>query len=77
MCDEVIESCDDETKTIPKTFNGKKATCFNDIINKKRFDSDNIKVDKKSYKHIFIYYNGHVTIEDSKFVITLMVQRFN
>ena len=27
MCGEVIESCDEETKTTPKTFNGKKATC--------------------------------------------------
>ena len=29
---------------------------FNDIINKKFFDSNNIKVDEKSYKNIFIYY---------------------
>ena len=33
-------------------------TCnfFNDIINMKTFDSNNIKTDKKSYKNIFIYY---------------------
>ena len=29
---------------------------FNDIINKNFFDSNNIKVDEKSYKNIFIYY---------------------
>ena len=27
MCDEVIESYDEETKTIPTNFNKKKATC--------------------------------------------------
>ena len=27
MCDEVIESYDEETKTIPTNFNGKKTTC--------------------------------------------------
>ena len=27
MCDEVIESYDEETKTIPRNFNEKKATC--------------------------------------------------
>ena len=27
MCDEAIESCDEETKTIPTNFNEKKATC--------------------------------------------------
>ena len=26
-CDEIIESYDEETKTIPTNFNGKKATC--------------------------------------------------
>ena len=29
---------------------------FNDIINIKDFDSDNIKIDEKSYKNIIIYY---------------------
>ena len=27
MCDEVIESCSEETKTVPKILNKKKATC--------------------------------------------------
>ena len=41
---------------------------FNDIINIKNFDSNNIKLDKKSYKNTLIYYIGYVTIKDSKYV---------
>ena len=41
---------------------------FFDIINIKNFDQNNIKIDKKSYKDILIYYNGYVTIKDSKYV---------
>ena len=41
---------------------------FNDMINIKHFDANNIKIDKKSYKNILIYYIGYVTIEDSKYV---------
>ena len=41
---------------------------FNDIINIKDFDPNNIEIDEKSYKNIFIYYNGYVTTKDSKFV---------
>ena len=37
---------------------------FNDIINTKCFDPNNIKTDKKSYKNIFIYYIGYITIKD-------------
>ena len=39
-----------------------------DIINIKNFDSNNIKIDKKSYWNIFIYYIGHVTIKDLKYI---------
>ena len=39
---------------------------FNDIINIKRFDSNNIKIDKNSYKNILIWHI--MTIKDSKFV---------
>ena len=46
---------------------------FNDIINKKIFDSNNIKVDEKSYKNIFIYYIEQVTIKDSKYVKIISV----
>ena len=38
---------------------------FDDFISIKNFDSNNIKIDKKSYKKILIYY---VTIKDSKYV---------
>ena len=41
---------------------------FNDIIKIKNFDSNNIKIDEKSYKNILIYYTGYVTIRDSKYV---------
>ena len=35
---------------------------FFNIINIKDFDPNNIRIDKKSYKNILIYYMGHVTI---------------
>ena len=31
---------------------------FNDIINIKNFNPNNIKIDEKSYKNILIYYIG-------------------
>ena len=37
---------------------------FNDMINIKDFDPDLIKIDKKSYKHIDIYYIGYITVKD-------------
>ena len=40
---------------------------FNDIININNFDPNNIKIDKKSYKNIIIYYIRYVTIKDSKY----------
>ena len=36
---------------------------FNDIINIKYFDLDNIETDEKSYKNILIYYIGYVMIK--------------
>ena len=41
-------------------------TFFNDIINMKSFDLNDIKVDEKSYKNIFIYYTENVTIKGLK-----------
>ena len=41
---------------------------FDDIMNIKNFDSNNIKIDQKSYKNILIYYIGHITIKDSKYM---------
>ena len=37
---------------------------FNDTINIKNFDLNNIKIDEKSYKNILIYYIGYLTIKD-------------
>ena len=37
---------------------------FNDIINIENFDSNNTKIDEKSYKNILIYYIGYVTIKE-------------
>ena len=39
---------------------------FNDIINIKKFDPNDIKIDEKSYKNILIDYVGYVTIKGSR-----------
>ena len=36
---------------------------FNDIIKTEHFNLNNIKVDKMSFKNIFMYYTGYVTIK--------------
>ena len=36
---------------------------YNDIINIEESDSNLLKIDQKSYKHIDIYYIGYVTIK--------------
>ena len=36
---------------------------YNDIIDLKKFDARLLKVDKKSYKNIDIYYIGYTTIK--------------
>ena len=41
---------------------------FDDIINIKIFDPNNIKIDEKSYKDILIHDIGYVTIKDLKHV---------
>ena len=41
---------------------------FNDIINMKNFDPNNMKIDEKSYKNILIYYIGYVTVKDFKYI---------
>ena len=46
---------------------------FNDIINTKNFDPNNIKIDEK----ILVYYTGYVTIKDSKYVKNNSVNSFN
>ena len=41
---------------------------FNEIINIKNFDLNNINLDGKSCKNVLIYYIRYVTIKDSKYV---------
>ena len=36
---------------------------FNDMINIENFDSNLLKIEKKSYKNIDIYYIGYITIK--------------
>ena len=48
-----------------KQINIKNRTCysFNNTINIKNFDPSLMKIDKKSYKNIGIYYIGYITIK--------------
>ena len=41
---------------------------FGDMINIKGFNPSLIKINKKSYKNIGIYYIGYITIKDSEIV---------
>ena len=41
---------------------------LNDILNIKKSDPNNIKIDKKSDKNIIIYYIEYVTVKDLKYV---------
>ena len=38
------------------------------MINIKNFESNFLKIDKKSYKNISIYYIGYITMKDSDYV---------
>ena len=49
---------------------------FNDKINIKNFDANNIKLDEKLYKNIPIYCIGYVTIKDSKYTIIYILNPF-
>ena len=48
----------------------------NDVINIENFDSNNIKIDKKSMKDIRIYSNGYMTIKDSKYTKILWTKKW-
>ena len=41
---------------------------FDDIINIRNFDPNEIKIDEKSYKNILIYCIGYMTIKDLKYL---------
>ena len=36
---------------------------YNDMINLENFESNLLKIDKKHYKNIYIYYVGYITIK--------------
>ena len=46
---------------------------FDDMINIKNFDSNLLKIDTKSYKHIGIYYIGYVTTKILNMRIFIML----
>ena len=48
-----------------KYINIKNQACyfFNDIINIENFDPNNIEIDEKLYKNVFIYCIGYVTLK--------------
>ena len=41
---------------------------FDDNIDMKNFDPNNIKIDENSYKNVLIYYTGYMEIKDSKHI---------
>ena len=41
---------------------------FDDMINIDNFDPNLLKIDKKSYKNIDIYYIGYITMRNSDYV---------
>ena len=41
---------------------------FDDIINIGDFNPNLLKIDKKLYKNIDIYYNGYITMKDSDYI---------
>ena len=69
-----------------KEINIKNLTCyvFEDMINIKHFHSNLLKIDKKQYKDIDIYYIGYITVKDSDYVkidsanpLYLMIDKVN
>ena len=48
----------------------------NDIINIEEFNSNLLKIDKKSYKDIDIYYIGYITIKNLMTVKILQCKSF-
>ena len=45
---------------------------FDDIINIQNFDSNLLKIDKKSYKSIDIYYIRYITMKDFDLLIFIV-----
>ena len=67
-----------------KQINIKNRTCYfyNDMINFKSFEPNLLKIDKKHYQGINIYYNGYITIKkiddyESIYSVNLLYLRVN
>ena len=41
---------------------------FDDLINRKFFYPNKIKIDKKSYKNILIHFIGYMTVKDTRYI---------
>ena len=52
-----------DVDTINSTYN-----FFNNIININNFDTNNTKIDEKSYKNTLIYHIGYVIMKDLKYI---------
>ena len=46
---------------------------YNDVIDLKTFDSKNLKLDRKTYKGLYIYNIGYVPIKKMVIVMMLIV----
>ena len=46
---------------------------YNDMINIKKFDSNLLKIDKKSYKNIDIYNIGYITSKKKLMIMTIFI----
>ena len=46
---------------------------YNDMINIKKFDSNLLKIDKKSYKNTDIYNTGYITSKKKLMIMTIFI----
>ena len=42
---------------------------YDDMVNIKDFDSNLMKLDKKSFKNIVVYYTGYITKKNTKLIV--------
>ena len=45
---------------------------YNDIINFKNFDARLLKIDKKSFKYVDIYYIGYITKKKKMMIVKIL-----
>ena len=60
-----------------KQINIKNRTCYfyNNIIDLKNFNAKLLKIDKKSYKDLDIYYIGYITIKKKIICICVLIMQ--